>query len=83
MNNLKIYDQMMSAGLKSGATVAVISGIVKAIFVLAIRLSFVAAVWLFLFDYHRWTGIALFFVLVLIFGDVVPAYKKTGKKEIV
>jgi FtsH-binding integral membrane protein len=37
---------------------------------IAARLSLIASVWLFIFDHQLWYGIPLFFVLVLIYGEV-------------
>lgn len=82
MNNSlkgKLQEEMFSAGLRHGALVTTMLAAAKAIFVLVIKLSFIAAIWLFLFDYRRWPGIALFFVLMLVFGDIVP-YKKSTRQ---
>jgi hypothetical protein len=46
----------------------------------AVRLSLVASVWLWLFDYEKWPGMLIFFVLAIFVGGVQLPTKKTVSK---
>ena len=68
------------AMIRESAKAFYLTGLTKFIFSVAIRLSFVASVWIFLYDYDRWIGMLVFFILILVTTPPPSRPQKETKK---
>jgi hypothetical protein len=78
VNNPFVGDAAETMIRESGKLIF-LNNLTKFIFSVVIRLSFVASVWLFLFDHSQWVGMLVFFILILATTPIPARSKKETK----
>ena len=80
MMRLAAQNAVENTSAEVGADMIRKQTLLRMIVALVVRLSLVASVWLFLFDYEKWQGMLIFLILAILVGGVqLPARKPASK----